>query len=220
MRVLLVEGDGDERAVAVRQLRREGFAVDVRADLSEAEAAVLEQDYDCVVSARELPDGDSLKLVEQWRADGNDVPVMFIDGDAPLEERLAGLAVADDYLAEPYQVSELVARVRVLCRRRTWLLPVIERYGDLEVNRSTREVWRAGMRCDLTPKEFAILEVLVERAGGVVSVSELVERCWDDRADLFTRAVYVHVASLRRKLGEPPLVRTVRGEGYALRRRA
>lgn len=216
MRVLFVEDDRELREVVARQLRNQGIAVDEAARVIEADMAASVHDYDCVVLDRMLPDGDALELVEGWRTAGSTVPVMFLTARSSVGDRVAGLGVGDDYLVKPFDLDELVARVRAVGRRGSRPGPVVMRWGDLEVHRGMREVRRSGVLHPLTPKEFAVLEALVEADGAVVSVSELVERCWDEHADLFSRAIYVHIAALRRKLGNPPVIRTVRGAGYAL----
>ncbi|HEV7758902.1 MAG TPA: response regulator transcription factor [Acidimicrobiales bacterium] len=218
MRVLLLEDDGDLRHVLARRLRKEGFAVDEASRLVEAAEALRLHEYDCLVFDRLVPDGDALDLVARQRHDDFDVaPVLFLSARSAVADRIAGFAAgADDYVTKPFELTELSARVRALCRRRGGLRPSLERCGDLVVDRALRAVRRGGVLLSLTPKEFSLLEVLVDARGTAVSREELIDRCWDERADMFSNAVNVHIAALRRKLGPPPLIETVRGGGYAL----
>ncbi|MGH9228439.1 MAG: response regulator transcription factor [Acidimicrobiales bacterium] len=216
MRLLVVEDDAELRRPVVWRLRHDGFAVDEAGRLDEADEAVHVSAYDCLVVDRLLPDGDALDLVGRWRAEGIDTLVLFLTARDTPTDRVEGLGVGDDYLTKPFDLDELVARVRALCRRGVRPRPSVVRRGGVEVDRATREVRRDGVRLFLTPKEFAVLEALVDEPGVVVSPEELFERCWDERTDLMSRSVTVHISSLRHKLGDPPLIRTVRGGGYVL----
>ena len=218
MRVLLLEDDRQLRIVLARRLRKEGFAVDEAARLVDAEEALRLHEYDCLVFDRLVPDGDALELVARHRDhDIGIAPVLFLSARGAVADRVAGFAAGgDDYVTKPFELSELSARVRALCRRRGGVRPSLARCGDLVVDRALRAVRRDGVLLSLTPKEFALLEVLVDARGTAVSREELIDRCWDERADMFSNAVNVHIAALRRKLGPPPLIETVRGGGYAL----
>lgn len=217
MRVLLLEDDPDLRAVVGKRLRRQGFAVDEVARLGAAHDVLRLHHYDCLIFDRVVPGGDALELVQEQRAGGNATPVLFLTARGDVSERVAGFeAGGDDYVTKPFALSELAARVHALCRRGPQVRPTIERIGDLEVDRAARVVRREGVLLDLAPKEFALLELLADAAGAVVSRGELIDRCWDEHADVFSNSVNVHIGTLRRKLGDPPLIRTVRGGGYAL----
>jgi len=134
-----------------------------------------------------------------------------------VEERVEGLGIgADDYLPKPFHLTELVARIRALARRSRRALPPRLTFGDLELDSSHREVTRAGEPVALTPKEFAVLEVLLRAEGAVVSTEEILERAWDDATDPFTNAVRMTVSRLRAKLGDPPVVQTVTPVGYRI----
>ncbi|HYZ99971.1 MAG TPA: response regulator transcription factor [Acidimicrobiales bacterium] len=217
MRILVLEDDPDLRRTIAWRLRTDGFAVDEAGRMDEADRAARVHRYDCMVVDRRVPDGDALDLVKRWRGPaGIDAMVLILTArDAPAE-RVEGLDAADDYLTKPFGLDELAARVGALCRRGIRPRPPVVRIGDLEVDRPAREVRRDGVLLTLTRKEFAILEVLVDAEGAVVSAEELFERCWDQRVDPVTRSVTVHLSTLRRKLGDPPLIRTVRGTGYAI----
>jgi DNA-binding response OmpR family regulator len=134
-----------------------------------------------------------------------------------VEDRVEGLGIgADDYLPKPFHVVELVARIRALARRSRRALPPKLAYRDLELDSAHRVVTRAGKTVDLTPKEFAVLEVLMGAEGAVVSTEEILERAWDDATDPFTNAVRMTVSRLRAKLGDPPVLQTVTPVGYRI----
>jgi two-component system copper resistance phosphate regulon response regulator CusR len=154
-----------------RRLRKEGFAVDEVACLVDATEALRLHEYDCLVFDRMVPDGDAVDLVNEARQHDDDVtPVLLLSARDAVAERVAGFAAgADDYVTKPFELTELAARVRALCRRRGGLRPSRERCGDLVVDRALRAVRRAGVLLSLTPKEFALLEVLVDARGAVVS---------------------------------------------------
>ncbi|OKI48970.1 response regulator transcription factor [Micromonospora sp. CB01531] len=219
MRVLVVEDDPDLREVVVAALRSVGFAVDEAADWSQADFSVSVNDYDCLVLDRILPEGDSADHLYRRRQAGLVVPAIMLTALDDISDRVAGLeAGADDYLTKPFSTDELVLRVRALCRRRTSMVPPILRADDVELDVARREVRRAGVLLTLTPKEFAVLEALLARQPAVVSRTELIEHCWDERADPASNVVDVVVKQLRRKLGEPTLIVTARGAGYCVGR--
>jgi len=149
------------------------------------------------------------------RADESASRVLMLTAAAGLDDLVGGLALgADDYLAKPFAFAELLARLRALARRSHPALPATLRSGDLELDPARHAVTRAGRPIELTPKEFAVLEALLEAGGAVISNDELVERVWDENADPFTNSVRMAVLRLRRKLGDPPVIETVKGAGY------
>jgi DNA-binding response OmpR family regulator len=217
MRVLVVE-DQERLARALAEgLRREGIAVDVSLDGSDALAHVAINPYDVVVLDRDLPGvhGDQIcrRLVERH----GETRVLMLTAAAGIRDRVDGLDLgADDYLTKPFAFAELVARVSSLGRRaRPALPPVLERAGII-LDRPQYRAWRGGELLTLSPKEFAVLEVLMRAEGRVVTAEELLEKAWDENADPFTNAVRVAVMTLRRKLGDPPVIETVPGAGYRL----
>jgi two-component system, OmpR family, response regulator len=217
MRVLLLEDDQDLAAGVMGALRRSGFAVDPVGALAAADEAMSINAYDAAVFDRMVPDGDSLRLVARHRARGWHVPVLFLTARDQVTDRVDGFeAGGDDYLVKPFAVTELIVRVRSLCRRAGTTRPAVAQVGDLRIDSARHEVFRAGVQLTLTPKEFAVLELLASRPATAVSRSELVEHCWDEMADPVSNVVDVVVAQLRRKLGEPAVLRTVRGIGYLL----
>ncbi|MER7508234.1 response regulator transcription factor [Streptomyces lavendulae] len=217
MRVLVVEDDGDLRFAVSAALRSEGLAVDEVADLPAADEALFVTGYDCVVFDRTLPSGDAIDYVDKLRRAGRTVPVLFLTARDTVADRVAGFAVGgDDYLVKPFAVPELVARVHNLCRRSGAARPPVRRIADLEIDTARRQVHRGGVLLILTRKEFAVLELLAARADQAVPRAELIEKCWDEMAEPSSNVVEVLVSQLRRKLGDPPLIHTVRGVGYRL----
>jgi DNA-binding response OmpR family regulator len=215
--VLVVE---DERLLAdavATGLRREGLAVDVAYDGSSADQRIAVNDYDVVVLDRDLPGmhGDDLcrGLVAGRRA----TRVLMLTAAAEVDDRVDGLGLgADDYLGKPFAFTELVARVRALGRRsRPVVPPVLERDG-LRLDPSRQQVTRDGRLVPLGRKELGVLEELLRAGGGIVSAEQLLEKVWDENADPFSNVVRVTVMTLRRKLGDPPVVHTVIGAGYRI----
>ncbi|GAA2746719.1 response regulator transcription factor [Kitasatospora cinereorecta] len=217
MRVLVVEDDPELGPVITRGLRETGFAVDFATDLADADFKLAVNTYDCLVADRTLPDGDALTLVSAQRKAGSTLPVLLLTALDAVSDRVAGFEHgADDYLVKPFAFAELNARVRTLCRRsRPARLPEL-RVGTLELDLPRRRVRRDGVLLTLTAKEFSVLEVLMLRADEVVTRTELIERCWDEQTEPLSNVVDVLIGQLRRKLGPPELISTVRGVGYRL----
>ncbi len=220
MRVLVVEDDDELGPIIVSGLRSAGCAVDFAGSGADADLKVWVNTYDCVVADRGLPDGDVLELIRKWRGDGRSLPVLVLTALGTVEHRVAGFAHgADDYLVKPFAMAELVARVRALGRRdQPPRLPQLA-VGDLTLDVPSHRVRRAGILLSLTAKEFAVLEALMLRPGEAVSRTELLERCWDEMSDPASNVVDVVIRHLRRKLGTPDLIESLRGVGYRMRER-
>lgn len=217
MRVLLVEDDDNLRFGVAAALRAAGLAVDEAADLPQADEALFVTAYDCAVFDRMLPSGDAAAYVEEMRRGGRAVPVLFLTARDSVADRVDGFASGgDDYLVKPFAVAELIARVRSLCRRTAPVRSPIHRIADLEIDTARRRVHRAGVLLTLTSREFAVLEMLAIRADQAVTRAELLESCWDEMTEPQSNVLEVHMSQLRRKLGDPPLIHTVRGVGYRL----
>ncbi|MFF2395393.1 winged helix-turn-helix domain-containing protein [Nocardia sp. NPDC058114] len=217
MRVLVAEDDEGLGQEIASGLRVAGFAVDLVNLLVDADLKISVNTYDVLVVDRGMPDGDGLRLLAALRARGCPVPALVLTARDELSDRIAGFEHgADDYLGKPFALAELAARVRALCRRRDHPTPALLRSGDIEIDLPRRRVRRAGILRSLTPKEFAVLELLATRAGAVVSRSELIEACWDEMAEPNSNVVDAVMAGLRRKLGAPPVIDTVRGAGFVL----
>jgi DNA-binding response OmpR family regulator len=218
MRVLVVE---DERVLAnyvVAGLRRDGMAVDVSYDGSQAEEQMSVNSYDVVILDRDLPGVHGDDLCRGVVRDGEVVTrILMLTASDTVRDRVAGLSMgADDYLTKPFDFAELLARVRALGRRTTPAHPPVMSHGGLVVDTVRRTVERDGMPISLTPKEFAVLVVIMRAGGAVVSTETLLERAWDENADPWTNAVRVAISKLRAKLGSPPLIETVPGAGYRI----
>jgi DNA-binding response OmpR family regulator len=215
MRVLLVE---DERTLAgtlERGLRREGMAVDVAFDGGQAVEKAGVNQYDVVVLDRDLPVLHGDEVCRTLVAEGSSARILMLTASREIDARVEGLSLgADDYLPKPFAFVELVARIRALQRRAASPPRPVLAYGDIELDRGRRSAARGGRDLELTRKELSVLEVLLEERGRVVSAEELLERVWDEHADPFTNAVRVTIMHLRRKLGDPPVIETVFGEGY------
>lgn len=214
MRVLVVEDNSVVANAVAEGLRDLGMAVDVAYDGSSGLEKAAVNTYDVVVLDRDLPGVHGDRVCEQIVGSPCPSRVLMLTAAAEVEDRIEGLNLgADDYLAKPFDLSELVARLRALARRSPSTPPVLVR-GDLVVDRARRTVTRAGRPVALARKELGVLEALVEADGAVVSAEQLLEQVWDEQADPFTKTVTVTVMRLRRKLGDPPLVETVIGGGY------
>ena len=217
MRVLVVEDDEDLGAAVAVALRGAALAVDQARDLAGGDRLLFSNDYDCVVFDRMLPDGDALGYVHRRRQAGWAVPVLFLTARDSLADRVAGFeSGGDDYLVKPFGIAEMVARVLSLCRRSGERRPPVLRYTDLELDAARREVRRGGVLLTFTGKEFAVLEYLLSRPEQAVRRTDIEEHCWDAMSEPMSNVVDVVIAQLRRKLGEPPLIGTVRSVGYRL----
>ena len=216
MRVLIVE---DERAIAeplAEGLRREGFAVEWAASGGEALQAA---EADVVLLDLRLPDLDGLDVCRRLR-ERSDVPIIIVTARGEEADRVVGLELgADDYVVKPFGLRELIARIRAVTRRgRT--KPDGDgaiRVGELEVDPRSRRVRLGGAEVELTPKEFEVLEVLARDPGAVVSRRRLLDEVWETSWYGASRTIDAHVAALRRKLGDPGWIETIRGVGFRLR---
>lgn len=217
MRVLVVEDFEILARTIGTGLRREGMAVDVVLDGDTALEHLAVTPYDVVVLDRDVPGVHGDEVCRRIVADHSRSRVLMLTAASTVKERVDGLGLgADDYLPKPFDFAELVARIRALGRRPSTALPPILESGDLTLDPSRRVATRAGRRLDLSPKEFAVLECLLAAGGRLVSAEELLERVWDEAADPFTTAVKTTIRRLRAKLGEPPVIHTVREAGYRI----
>jgi len=217
MRVLVAEDVEDLATAIAAGLRREGMAVDVVLDGAAALEHLGITPYDVVVLDRDLPVVHGDEICRKLAGAQSGSRVLMLTAASTVRDRVEGLGLgADDYLPKPFDFAELVARVRAIGRRPPASLPPVLEYGDLTLDPSRRVSTRAGRRLDLSPKEFALLECLLAASGRVVSAEELLERVWDEAADPFTTAVKQTMRRLRAKLGEPPVIRTVREGGYQI----
>ena len=217
MRVLVVE-DFEVLAAAIGTgLRREGMAVDVVLDGDDALEHLAVTRYDVVVLDRDLPGTHGDEVCRQLVAGPSGSRVLMLTAASTVRERVEGLGLgADDYLPKPFDFAVLVARIRALGRRSAPAVPPTLDSGGVTLDPGRRVAFRAGRRLELSPKEFAVLECLLAAAGRVVSAEELLERAWDEAADPFTTAVKTTIRRLRAKLGDPPVIHTVREGGYRI----
>lgn len=217
MRVLIVE-DETYLAEAVRDgLRREAIAADIAGDGDTALELLGLNDYDVAVLDRDIPGPSGDEVARRIVAGGTGTAILILTAADRLDDKESGFQLgADDYLTKPFELRELVLRLRALQRRRPRSRPPVREIAGLRVDPFRREVFRDGRYVALTRKQFAVLEVLVSAEGGVVSAEELLARAWDENADPFTNAVRITVSALRRRLGEPWLILTVPGVGYRI----
>jgi two-component system, OmpR family, response regulator VanR len=217
MRILVAE---DERRLAgaiARGLRREGMAVDITHDGASALIKARVVPYDVVVLDRDLPEMHGDEVCRRLSDGDRETKVLMLTAADEPDDIVDGLTLgADDYLPKPFEWKELVARIRALARRAGRARPAILRRGDLELDPARHVVTRAGEEVDLTPKEFGVLEALMGADGAAVSVEDLLQRVWDEHADPFTNTVRMTIMTLRRKLGDPPVLETVMGAGYRI----
>ncbi|MFD5943048.1 response regulator transcription factor [Streptomyces griseus] len=217
MRVLIVE-DEPLLAQAVRDgLRLEAIAADIAGDGDTALELLSVHTYDIAVLDRDVPGPSGDEIAEHIVASGSGMPILMLTAADRLDDKASGFGLgADDYLTKPFDLRELVLRLRALDRRRAHSRPPVREIAGLRLDVFRREVYRDGRYVALTRKQFAVLDVLVAADGGVVSAENLLERAWDENADPFTNAVRITVSALRKRLGEPWIIATVPGVGYRI----
>ncbi|MFJ4611681.1 response regulator transcription factor [Streptomyces griseus] len=217
MRVLIVE-DEPLLAQAVRDgLRLEAIAADIAGDGDTALELLSVHTYDIAVLDRDVPGPSGDEIAEHIVASGSGMPILMLTAADRLDDKASGFGLgADDYLTKPFDLRELVLRLRALDRRRAHSRPPVREIAGLRLDVFRREVYRDGRYVALTRKQFAVLDVLIAADGGVVSAEDLLERAWDENADPFTNAVRITVSALRKRLGEPWIIATVPGVGYRI----
>ncbi|HEY5267064.1 MAG TPA: response regulator transcription factor [Acidimicrobiales bacterium] len=217
MRVLVVEDFEVMARTIAAGLRREGMAVDVVLNGSDALDHVAATRYDVVVLDRDLPGVHGDDVCRRLVAQGTTSRVLMLTASSTVTERVNGLGLgADDYLVKPFDFSELVARIRALGRRSSAPVPPILEHADVTLDSTRRTAFRAGRRLELSANEFGVLECLLMSKGMVVATDELLERVWDEYTDPFTTTVKSTIRRLRMKLGEPPIIETAREGGYRI----
>jgi two-component system, OmpR family, response regulator len=223
MRILIIEDDRDAASYLTKAFREVGHVVDCAADGLNGYDLAHDGEYDVAIVDRMLPKMDGLSLIGALRAQKVETPILILSALGQVDDRVKGLrAGGDDYLAKPYSFSELLARVEVLARRRPkgGGEETLLRLGDLELDRLSHKVTRAGEEIILQPREFRLLEYLMQHAGKVVTRTMLLEHVWDYHFDPQTNVIDVHVSRLRGKIDKDfatPLLHTVRGAGYMIR---
>ncbi len=222
MQVLIVEDDNEAALNMQRGLKEAGIEARLAGDGAQGLAAVKDAMPDVIILDRMMPVMDGVTMLQQLRGEGQDVPVLFLSALGELEDRVSGLrAGADDYLVKPYALTELVARVEALGRRKDKdAVDTVLRVGDLEMNLISRVVKRQSKVIDLQPREFQLLEFLMRHVGQSVTRTMLLEKVWAYHFDPQTNVIDVHISRLRSKLDKDfdrPMLHTVRGEGYQLK---
>jgi two-component system response regulator VanR len=215
---VLIAEDEPSMAEAIRDgLRLEAIAADIATDGDTALELLDVNAYDIAILDRDIPGRSGDEVARQIVASGSGMPILMLTAADRLDDKATGFELgADDYLTKPFELRELVMRLRALDRRRAHARPPVREIAGLRLDPFRREVYRDGRYVALTRKQFAVLEVLVEAEGGVVSAEELLERAWDEHVDPFTNAVRITVSALRKRLGEPWLIATVTGVGYSI----
>ncbi len=220
---MLIVEDEPYLAEAIRDgLRLEAIAADIAADGDTALGLLGINAYDIAVLDRDIPGPSGDEIAKGIVASGSGMPmILMLTAADRLDDKASGFELgADDYLTKPFEMQELVLRLRALDRRRAHNRPPVQEIAGLRLDPFRREVYRDGNYVALTRKQFAVLEVLVAAEGGVVSAEELLEQAWDENADPFTNAVRITVSGLRKRLGEPAVIATVAGVGYRIEARA
>lgn len=219
MKILLVEDDCDLARVVAKGLRQAHFAVDVAANNFSAIEFLLVNQYDLVCLDLNLPDGDGIALCRKMVSDAQLLKprrILMLTGRDAVNERISGLdSGADDYLVKPFNLEELLARVRALTRRHDQAGEVLY-ILDLEIDINKYRARRFNRNLQLSSREFSVLRYLAHRVDEVVSTEDLLEHCWDSRVDPFTASVRVIISRLRKKLGDPVVIHTIPGVGYRL----
>jgi DNA-binding response OmpR family regulator len=217
MRVLIAEDDDRLARAVAAGLRRRGMTVDVALHGGDAVDRLAASSYDVVVLDRDLPGVHGDQICRTLAAERAESRILMLTAARSVTDRVEGLGLgADDYLPKPFDFTELVARIQALGRRPGAPPPAGLGYGDLSMDPARRIVTRAGRRLALTPKEFAVLECLLRADGRPVPAEELLRRVWDEATDPFTTTVKTTVRRLRAKLGDPPVIETVRESGYRI----
>ncbi|MFB6721763.1 response regulator transcription factor [Kribbella sp. NPDC056345] len=217
MRVLVVE-DEVYLAEAIRAgLRLEAIAADLAFDGDAALEAVAVNDYDVVVLDRDIPGPNGDEVCRQIVAQGIGCRVLMLTAAGDLDDKVTGFELgADDYLTKPFELRELIVRLRALLRRPSTATPTVIEYAGVRLDPFRREVYRGGHFVKLTRKQFAVLEVLMTARGGVISAETLLEKAWDENADPFSNAVRITISAVRKRLGDPWVIHTVPGVGYRM----
>lgn len=221
MRVLVVEDNKRLQASLKRILQEEGYTVDVSADGQDAEELATLTSYDLLLLDIMLPEKDGMEVCASLRKKKVNVPILMLTARDALDDRVRGLdSGADDYLIKPFEVDELLARVRALLRRNSHDRSPLLRVADLTIDPATREVQRAGDLIEVTSKEYALLELFMRHPGHIITREQVTESLWNYDHVVTSNAIDVYIRRLRRKIDDPyntKLFETIRGAGYRLK---
>jgi DNA-binding response OmpR family regulator len=221
MRILIVDDETDLREQLQQTLSRQQYTAETSQDGAEALEKILADPFDLIILDVMLPLQDGFEVLREIRRENITTPVLMLTARGEVENRIRGLDLgADDYLAKPFSMAELLARVRALLRRGSEASTPVLAIGNIRVDTAARQVWRGEQILNLTPKEFSLLEFLLYNRNRAISRFSLAEHVWGDAFDPFTMSnnIDVHIKNLRRKLGDErgTLIRTVRGVGYLI----
>jgi len=222
MRILVVEDEAKIAQFIKRGLKEEGYAVDVAGDGEEGHFLLSSNEYDIIILDIMLPKMDGLDLCQTLRKEGNQTPIIMLTAKDTVKDKVKGLdSGADDYLSKPFSFEELLARVRVLLRKKDSRVQTQLKVNDLTLDLLTHKVTRGTKEIDLTVKEYALLEYLMRNAGNIVTRTMISEHVWDINFDTFTNVIDVYINYLRNKIDngfEQKMIHTVRGKGYLLKK--
>ncbi len=220
MRLLLVEDEEDAARMLAKGLRQESYAVDIAKDGQAGVEKALSHLYDMIILDVRLPLKDGRVVCQELRQAGLQIPILMLTASSAIDDRIRGLdSGADDYLVKPFDVGELLARVRALLRRKPLLSDSTIRVDTLEINTRSRTVSRGGQAVRLTAKEYSLLECLARDSDTMMNRETISERVWDESYDPFSNLIEEYIKRLRKKIdfaGEKPLIHARRGEGYIL----
>lgn len=218
MRILLIEDDEALGSAVREHVVADGHAVDRVTRLTEAETGLRTALYDLILLDLILPDGGGVEFLRRRRTLGDTTPVIILTARDQISDRIEGLnAGADDYLVKPFDLSELTARIAAVSRRYSGNPNPLVEIGDLAIDLASRAVFRCGRAVDLTAREWAIFDALVQRPGAILSKSQLEDRLYDFGSEIESNTIEVHISRLRKKLGKD-IIETSRGLGYRLGR--
>lgn len=220
MRLLVIEDERKIARIITESLKREKYAVDAAYDGEEGFNLADSQPYDLLIVDRMLPGLEGAEIVKKLRENGKNMPILFLTALSTTEDKTLGLDIgADDYLTKPFAIDELLARVRALLRRPPIQQPDILKIDDLKIDKQQQAVTRAGKIIDLTSKEYALLEYLMQHPNQILSKETLIDHVWDFDADILPNNVEAYIKNLRQKIDKPfkkQLIKTVRGFGYRI----
>lgn len=216
MHVLVVEDNAEVRQLVSKAIAKDGHVVETAPSVGDAEALLTHGAFDLLILDLGLPDGDGIQICQRLRASGASIPILVLTARATVQSKVSGLdAGADDFLGKPFAVAELRARVRALLRRGGAARPIVVELPDVRLDFAAKRAWAAGSEVPLTAREWALLDLLIARKGRVVSRLEILESLWGADSPAAAASLEVIIGRVRKKLGAA-VVRTVRGEGYAI----